>query len=99
MSKAKGGKPEAVVVEEEKKPELPQTGFGKFEYINDSVYVGNWKMFGELKKKHGHGRITHGQGTIETGQEYYEGDWEDDLMHGYGIYHFTSGALYMGNWA
>lgn len=66
MSKPKGKK-EEVVVQEEVKPEVPQTGFGRFEYINDSVYEGNWRLFGELKLKHGHGKITHGQGTAETG--------------------------------
>lgn len=28
----------------------------------------------------------------------YEGDWDQDLMHGEGIYKFTSGAVYTGQW-
>jgi hypothetical protein len=28
----------------------------------------------------------------------YEGQWSCDFMHGYGFYHFSSGAQYVGQW-
>jgi len=49
--------------------------------------------------KHGQGKITFaGTTSNEFGNEEYEGDWEDDLMHGYGVYKMTSGAIYHGQW-
>ena len=51
--------------------------------------------------KHGKGTIIHGNSTVDTqgsGICIYEGDWEQDLMHGQGVYTFTSGAVYTGQW-
>lgn len=31
-------------------------------------------------------------------QEEYEGEWAEDTMQGYGVYHYASGALYEGEW-
>ena len=59
--------------------------------------MGNWKLLNGVKVKHGHGKITYpGTTASEYGSEEYEGDWEDDLMHGYGTYKYTSGAVYTG---
>ena len=30
--------------------------------------------------------------------DVYEGNWQQDLMHGDGTYKFTSGAIYVGQW-
>ena len=38
---------------EEHEPEVPQRGFGKFEYINQTLYVGEWKLLRGRKVKHG----------------------------------------------
>ena len=78
-------------------PEVPQFGFGKFEYKDQSTYVGNWKILGGKKMKHGHGKATYA-GVQGHGKESYEGDWQDDKLHGYGRYTFTSGAVYTGQW-
>ena len=93
-------------VEAETPKEVPQSGFGRFEYINGTLYVGNWKLHNGLKVKHGHGKITYTTSTSgpsnyhsDAGQEEYEGDWEEDLMHGYGTYKYTSGAVYSGQWS
>ena len=43
---------------EESVPEVPQTGYGKFEYINQTVYVGEWQLKKGRKVKHGTGKIT-----------------------------------------
>ena len=39
-------------------PEVPQFGFGRFEYKDNTSYVGNWKILKGFKVKHGHGKIT-----------------------------------------
>lgn len=89
---------------EEPVKEVPQSGFGRFEYSNGTLYVGNWKLSHGHKVKHGHGKITYpsvGGGnaaSADLGAEDYEGDWEDDQMHGYGKYKYTSGATYNGQW-
>lgn len=40
----KGVPPPAEVKPVEVVPEVPQFGFGKFEYKDGSLYVGNWKI-------------------------------------------------------
>lgn len=30
--------------------------------------------------------------------EDYEGEWHNDMMHGYGVYRYLSGAIYEGEW-
>lgn len=83
----------------EPEKEVPQFGFGKFEYMNQTTYVGNWRLVNGHKAKHGHGKITFpGAVSNAAGVEEYDGDWEDDKMHGYGRYQFTSGAVYIGQW-
>jgi len=84
---------------EEVKEEVPQFGFGKFEYVNQTLYVGNWKLLDGRKVKHGHGKITFpGVSPQQIGAEEYEGDWAEDKMHGFGRYTYTSGAVYTGQW-
>ena len=86
-------------LQKEEHKEVPQSGFGRFEYINGTLYIGNWKLHNGLKLKHGHGKITFsGTTSNEFGNEEYTGDWEDDLMHGYGVYKYTSGSIYQGQW-
>jgi hypothetical protein len=108
----KGAQPVAAPVQEaapvahveEPVKEVPQSGFGRFEYSNGTLYVGNWKLSHGHKVKHGHGKITFpavGGGnpaTADLGAEEYEGDWEEDVMQGYGKYRYTSGASYNGQW-
>jgi hypothetical protein len=75
---------------------------GRFEYINGTMYVGNWKLHTGSKVKHGHGKITFPSSSTshnDGGHEEYEGDWEEDLMHGQGSYRYTSGAVYTGQWS
>jgi hypothetical protein len=108
MKKA-GAPPPTVPVEVVHQPppepdakEVPQSGFGRFEYINGTLYVGNWKLHQGQKVKHGQGKITFPGAASAAGSdlgiEEYEGDWEEDLMHGYGTYKYTSGAVYTGQW-
>lgn len=55
-----------------------------------------------VKVKHGKGKIVFAGSTTPSGQlvgsEEYDGEWEDDEMHGEGCYKFTSGNEYSGQW-
>jgi len=77
----------------------PQFGHGKFEYVNQTIYSGEWKLSKGKKVKHGQGKITFPGAPGQTfGVEEYEGEWKDDKMDGEGRYTFTSGAEYVGSW-
>ena len=90
----------ADAADNEQEQEKPQFGTGKFEYINETTYVGEWKLLGGKKVKHGKGKIRFpGAPGQQFGAEEYDGDWEDDMMHGFGKYVFTSGAVYEGQWS
>ncbi|MCQ2819821.1 MAG: hypothetical protein MJ252_21360 [archaeon] len=89
--------------EEINKPkEFKETiGFGKFEFANKIIYIGAYKQLktGE-KMRDGYGKLMHNvNDNSDIGQEYYEGYWKDDMMSGYGIYHYSNGDIYEGNWA
>ena len=62
-------------------PEVPQSGTGKFQYKNGTFYEGGWKLVNGNKLKHGEGKVTY-PGNNSKGVETYNGEWEDDLMHG-----------------
>lgn len=36
--------------------------------------------------------------TKKIGAEYYDGEWKNDKMEGYGIYHYSNGDIYEGKW-
>jgi hypothetical protein len=53
------------------------------------VYEGSFRK----DTLHGEGKLTHANG------DYYEGEWENGLKHGYGIYDLNSvGLRYQGYW-
>jgi hypothetical protein len=52
-------------------------------------------MLGGIKQKHGTGKATYA-GLQGQGQESYDGEWENDLMHGRGKYIFANGSVYEG---
>lgn len=69
-----------VEVEENK---VPESGVGRFEFQNGTLYTGNWKLVNGVKCKHGAGKLIHpGAANAELGAEEYDGEWEDDKMHG-----------------
>jgi len=93
--------PAEVVDEQESIKAAPEFGFGKFEYVNQATYQGNWKLMNGKKCKHGHGKMTSPgiqSGDRSFGLEEYDGDWSEDKMHGYGRYQYSSGAIYTGQW-
>ena len=63
---------------EEAVPEVPKSGFGKFEYVNQTMYIGEWKLMEDGSKvKHGTGKITFpgvsNNNGKQIGQEEYDG--------------------------
>ena len=65
---------------------------GKFIFVDDSCYEGE---FIEIDSK----KLRHGQGIFISsgGIEKYQGGWKDDMMNGDGEYIFASGAVYKGS--
>ena len=52
-----------------------------------------------MKVKHGQGDLTiPGYGLSKVGEEKYQGEWKKDLMDGFGVYTYASGAIYKGQW-
>lgn len=45
--------------------------------------------------KHGDGELFSST-SYEAGNESYRGSWFEDHMDGYGVYQYTSGAIYSG---
>ena len=84
-------------------PEVPKEGFGKFEYKNLTLYIGNWKLNDEgVKVKDGKGKIMFPGAKDAMGRqlggEEYDGEWLDDKMSGNGLYKYTGGSTYNGQW-
>lgn len=87
---SKKGKVEAPKeVEVPKEPEIV-TGNGHFNLPDGTEYEGDWK------ESHGK-KVREGHGTYVCGPEKYVGNWVNDRMHGKGEYHFSSGAIYNGD--
>lgn len=60
-------------------PEIPAhelAGYGRFDYGGGAFYIGSWKLFNGIKKKHGQGTLTvQVVNTSRCGKELYEGNW------------------------
>ena len=60
--------------EQEEEEQKPEFGNGKFEYINQTIYTGEWKLLDGKKVKHGLGKITFpGASGKGFGSEEYDG--------------------------
>jgi hypothetical protein len=64
----KGGAPAAPAQAEVKQaevlvPEPPQYGCGKFEFKDQTIYEGNWKLASGIKAKHGYGKMVFSGAT------------------------------------
>lgn len=72
---------------------------GTFYFSNNSIYVGAYKRLstGSIFRS-GFGKLTHkGINNTEIGEEYYEGQWENDMFNGKGKYQYSNGDLYIGD--
>ena len=90
-------------------------GEGKFVYPNKAIYIGQYKQLKTGQKiKEGKGKLympgskilnqkgkeNKNQNTEELiGCEYYDGEWKDDKMDGYGTYLYSNGDKYEGYWS
>ena len=89
-------------------------GEGKFVYPNKAVYIGQYKQLKTGQKiKEGQGKLylpgskvlnqkgkeNKSQNTDLIGCEYYDGEWKDDKMDGYGVYLYSNGDKYEGYWS
>lgn len=83
MKKGKTVAPVEEPPHEEAAPEIPKSGFGKFEYIDQTLYVGEWKLMDDgTKVKHGQGKIVFpgvsNSSEKQVGNEEYDGQWFED---------------------
>ena len=42
--------------------------------------------------------IANTNDNSEFGQEFFDGDWQNDKMHGFGVYNYANGDIYEGEW-
>jgi len=81
-------------------PNSETLAYGKFEFQNKILYIGNYKLTTEgVKVREGKGKLIHPTNdNTEYGQEFYDGDWHNDQMHGFGVYNYSNGDIYEGEW-
>jgi len=93
-------KKEVEPVEEKKEePVVETSGTGEFVYPNGPTYIGEWKLVNGAKVKDGKGKLVHSfNNPYVKATEEYEGEWSNDMMNGYGVYKYASGAIYSGQW-
>jgi hypothetical protein len=73
--------------------------FGRFEFEDGSIYEGCFIIENDKKVRSGRGTLTFSSNSaIETKFEKYTGQWERDMMNGFGIYEYINGAKYTGQW-
>jgi hypothetical protein len=53
-----------------------KTGFGKFEYVDQTLYIGEWKLSedGKTKVKHGEGKINYASTVDPLSEATIEGE-------------------------
>eukprot|EP00742_Colponemidia_sp_Colp-10_P003536 GILJ01003767.1.p1 GENE.GILJ01003767.1~~GILJ01003767.1.p1 ORF type:complete len:325 (-),score=32.09 GILJ01003767.1:110-1036(-) len=70
---------------------VPTSGSGQFEFKDGAQYHGDWILEDGARKR-------HGRGILLRDGERYDGEWCNDSINGFGVYHFVSGATYEGFW-
>lgn len=85
-SQSRRGKNDTSHIEEEV---LPESGNDTFHGQNNVKYVGEWKRFDGVLKR-------HGKGVLTTDEFVYDGNFEEDLFHGHGNIKFANNNEYTG---
>eukprot|EP00435_Cladocopium_sp_Y103_P032521 s3490_g8.t1 len=67
------------------------------QFVNGDVYTGNCKQFPEGEKRHGIGTYVYSSGTHDVYKQY-QGQWQEDKKHGYGVLFYRNGGVYVGQW-
>lgn len=75
-------------VNNEEEP-LPETGSDTFNLNNGKKYIGEWKRFENVFKR-------HGKGEFISDEFIYKGEFKEDLFHGYGSLKYSDGREYNG---
>lgn len=76
-----------------------QTQQSVLEYPDGTVYNGEWRMIDGKRIKHGYGKLSHARIVAKQAiRDEYVGNWNMDMMDGYGKYSYASGAIYKGEW-
>lgn len=73
-----------------------QNGYGIEQWKDGSIYEGEFS----LGKKNGIGKYTFPKNN-EGNEKIYYGEWERNLMNGWGLYYYTNGGepqIYAGEW-
>ena len=93
MSKAKVDKNKQ---QKEEVQEYESTG--TFELPNNTYYIGTYKkLINGNTIRTGYGKLVHrGINNSQIGEEYYEGNWENDKFNGFGKYQYSNGDVYTG---
>lgn len=68
-------------------------GFGFVNLKNEFRYIGGWFQ----GKKDGYG-VCEWIENNGISKPWYKGNFFNDLMHGYGEYHYSDGSQYLGQW-
>ena len=66
-------------------------GKSRMQFADGALYDGEWKEEGGVK-------VRDGQGRAMDGTEVFEGEWQDDKLHGEATATYASGATYDGSW-
>jgi hypothetical protein len=66
---------------------------GTFRFVDGGQYEGEFVVKADGSK------IRQGNGSFTDTIESYQGEWENDAMHGRGVYKFATNAVYDGNFA
>lgn len=84
-----------------KKEEIPQEidSSGRFNFFNGTYYVGEYKILSTGEKiRNGKGKLVKpGMNNTLEGEEYYDGEWLNDLFNGEGVYKYSNGDIYTGS--
>lgn len=62
-------------------------GYGSILYEDETSYTGE---FSEGKRS--------GVGFMDEGEDYYIGEWKNDVRNGYGYRHYFDGSVFEGSW-
>ena len=71
-----------------------KNGHGRMTYTDGISYTGQWKN----GMKHGEGKCVYSTSTGTECENSYDGNWDTDKRHGYGIRKYVDGDTYTGHY-
>eukprot|EP00761_Pharyngomonas_kirbyi_P010862 gb/GECH01010885.1/.p1 GENE.gb/GECH01010885.1/~~gb/GECH01010885.1/.p1 ORF type:complete len:609 (+),score=128.08 gb/GECH01010885.1/:1-1827(+) len=71
-------------------------GEGRMQYANADIYYGKWK------NGHPHGKGSYlynsAPGSSKPSLNFYDGEFQEGMRQGYGIFYYSDGSMYEGRW-